>query len=228
MDTLVSLTPESSRSSSNTPLITCLGKSQDYYEHGRSERRSSSPVYRPPSGLPPLPSGWLPQFDQHHQRWYYVDRATSQSQWEAPGQFRDLRGYRDDGYGGGDAAQRRGGSSKRGLVMGAAGGLAVGAVGGALLEHALDSDDSDSPRPTRTYSSGYGDDQYGGLRPDRPPLDEDYIPASASEDEEEEVVEVVEVRRVTERPEYSDSSDAEEAADYDEEYEEEDYEVEEY
>ncbi|KAJ4314499.1 hypothetical protein N0V84_008840, partial [Fusarium piperis] len=31
------------------------------------------PAYQPPSDKPPLPEGWTAQFDQQHQRWYYVE-----------------------------------------------------------------------------------------------------------------------------------------------------------
>ncbi|KAF4467471.1 WW domain-containing, partial [Fusarium albosuccineum] len=44
------------------------------------------PHYQPPSDKPPLPEGWTAQFDQQHQRWYYVEVATGRTQWEAPGQ----------------------------------------------------------------------------------------------------------------------------------------------
>lgn len=63
------------------------------------------PVYSPPRDKPPIPQGWIPQFDQQHQRWYYVEEASGRSQWEAPG-FNaggggsDTRGGPDPSYGG--------------------------------------------------------------------------------------------------------------------------------
>lgn len=44
----------------------------------------------PPSGPPPpqaggqLPPGWVQQFDQQTQRFFYVNQATGQTQWEMP------------------------------------------------------------------------------------------------------------------------------------------------
>ncbi|EPE09341.1 hypothetical protein F503_07117 [Ophiostoma piceae UAMH 11346] len=49
--------------------------------------------YKTPKGRPPLPPGWSPQFSAPHGRWFYYNKATGNSQWEAPG-FEDktLRG----------------------------------------------------------------------------------------------------------------------------------------
>lgn len=126
------------------------------------------PVYSPPRDKPPIPQGWIPQFDQQHQRWYYVEEASGRSQWEAPG-FNsgggsDTRGH-DPSYGGGGGGpgygapppQQYGGypgsspypqqqekqkSGSSGMLLGAAGGIAAGAVGGALLANALGSSGS--------------------------------------------------------------------------------------
>ncbi|KAL7948548.1 hypothetical protein V8C42DRAFT_314812 [Trichoderma barbatum] len=43
------------------------------------------PTYQPPSDKPPLPQGWIPLFDQSRQRWYYANKETGVTQWEAPG-----------------------------------------------------------------------------------------------------------------------------------------------
>ncbi|RFU78550.1 hypothetical protein TARUN_3680 [Trichoderma arundinaceum] len=43
------------------------------------------PTYQPPSDKPPLPQGWTPLFDQSRQRWYYANKETGVTQWEAPG-----------------------------------------------------------------------------------------------------------------------------------------------
>lgn len=145
---------------------------------------AAEPTYAPPPDKPPIPAGWVPQFDQQYQRWYYYEQATGRSQWEAPGynaggqgedrgwgshgdsshaapgygySSHDSHGYGghggDQGYGHGDHGyghsgeghgEYRGEENKTkkkkdhsGLMMGAAGGLAVGAIGGALLANAL-------------------------------------------------------------------------------------------
>ncbi|KAJ5623938.1 hypothetical protein N7510_000247 [Penicillium lagena] len=38
----------------------------------------------PSSPPPPLPEGWLPQWEGVQRKWYYVQRATGKSQWEIP------------------------------------------------------------------------------------------------------------------------------------------------
>ncbi|KAH6605319.1 hypothetical protein Trco_007026 [Trichoderma cornu-damae] len=43
------------------------------------------PAYQPPPDKPVLPQGWIPLFDQSRQRWYYANRETGATQWEAPG-----------------------------------------------------------------------------------------------------------------------------------------------
>jgi WW domain len=42
--------------------------------------------FAPPQGPPPpaVPEGWTARFDEHYQRWYYVNLATKKSQWEKP------------------------------------------------------------------------------------------------------------------------------------------------
>ncbi|KAI1087701.1 hypothetical protein F5B19DRAFT_51038 [Rostrohypoxylon terebratum] len=61
---------------------------------------SSGPTYSPPPDKPPIPSGWVPQYDQQYQRWYYYEQATGRSQWEAPGYHAGGHPGEDRGYGG--------------------------------------------------------------------------------------------------------------------------------
>ena len=120
----------------------------------------SPPSYNPPSDKPRIPDGWAPQWDAHYARWYYVEQATGRAQWEAPGYSasqgheHDARGYPaehgggyaggHDSYGGGHGgygeqgySEKKSSSSSSGMLLGVAGGLAAGAVGGALLHEAL-------------------------------------------------------------------------------------------
>ncbi|KAI0891074.1 hypothetical protein F4806DRAFT_337046 [Annulohypoxylon nitens] len=60
---------------------------------------SSGPTYSPPPDKPPIPSGWVPQYDQQYQRWYYYEQATGRSQWEAPGYHAGGHSGEDRGYG---------------------------------------------------------------------------------------------------------------------------------
>ncbi|KAK6088429.1 ww domain-containing protein [Seiridium cupressi] len=77
-------------------------------QQGYSGGPPQAPEYRPPQDKPPIPRGWIPQWDQQHQRWFYVEEATGRSQWEAPGYDAtrppmpgaDSRGH-DSSYGGG-------------------------------------------------------------------------------------------------------------------------------
>ncbi|PNY27075.1 Uncharacterized protein TCAP_02996, partial [Tolypocladium capitatum] len=120
-----------------------------------------TPAYQPPSDKPPLPRGWTPLFDQQHQRWYYVEEATGQTQWEAPGYDPPPppRGSRpgDDrrAYGQGyEVNKQKTGGGKGGVLLGATGGLAVGAIGGALLHHALsDEERRHQPAPPPMLSA---------------------------------------------------------------------------
>ncbi|KAL4947699.1 hypothetical protein BDW69DRAFT_108824 [Aspergillus filifer] len=113
-----------------------------------------------PSGGPPLPPGWTAQFDQASGRWYYIEQATGISRWEPPTQTAPYGQYgapQVPQYGG--AYPSHGGDPyaqgqsynpnpypAHGPPPGAGGyGLAVGAVGGALIGHAL-ADDSDEER----------------------------------------------------------------------------------
>lgn len=113
------------------------------------------PIYSPPPDKPPIPAGWIPQFDRQYQRWYYFEHATGRSQWEVPGYYPprppmpgtgqgyDSRGQHNSshsyhGYGGHGGQEHGEKKGHGGMLLGAAGGLAVGAIGGALLANALD------------------------------------------------------------------------------------------
>lgn len=156
---------------------------------------------------PSVPAGWVAQWNQQYQRWFYVDQASGRSQWEhpappppvappvdqghgdgtrafgghdsypgnhyggspAPGGYGSPSPYGQPGYGApspygqpgygapspygqpgygqpaygqpgygqpyGEGGEKK--SSSSGMLLGAAGGLAVGAVGGALIANAL-------------------------------------------------------------------------------------------
>ncbi|KAI6093306.1 hypothetical protein F4821DRAFT_78672 [Hypoxylon rubiginosum] len=71
-------------------------RQQGYYSSPPPQ--PSGPTYAPPSDKPPIPAGWIPQFDQQYQRWYYYEEATGRSQWEAPGYHAGSLGE-DRGYG---------------------------------------------------------------------------------------------------------------------------------
>lgn len=124
------------------------------------------PPYTPPSDKPPIPSGWTPRWDDQYQRWYYVEEATGRSQWEAPGfDHSAYRGVGDSpggyaplpvpygapspgsgGYGQSGQGEYRGDHKEKkghsGMLY-AAGGLAVGAVAGAVIAHELTEHSSD-------------------------------------------------------------------------------------
>lgn len=51
----------------------------------RLEFCHTHPLIRAQYGAPPpMPPGWVAQFDQNSQKWYYIDQATGRSQWEPP------------------------------------------------------------------------------------------------------------------------------------------------
>ena len=148
--------------------------------HGYNSPPPSGPSGGPPmpDNLPPLPQGWIAQWDAQSSRYYYAEQATSRTQWERPlpsgysanpptGSDSHSRGhgvpyagghggypqggpygggpYGGGPYGGGhygdghysDGHKKEKRSGKSGMLMGAAGGLAVGAIGGALVANAL-------------------------------------------------------------------------------------------
>jgi hypothetical protein len=115
----------------------------------------------------------VPQWDDHYQRWFYHDTTTGRSQWEAPGYLprrpsipgADGRSYDGAGvyhaYGVGDYSDKQK-SGHGNMLLGAAGGLAAGALissalhgmslpcGGYLCILTTAADDGDY----RSYSSG--------------------------------------------------------------------------
>ena len=46
----------------------------------------SSSAYAPPANPPPpkVPDGWVTCWDNNYKRFYFVNLATKQSQWEVP------------------------------------------------------------------------------------------------------------------------------------------------
>ncbi|KAL4973409.1 hypothetical protein BDW66DRAFT_153859 [Aspergillus desertorum] len=51
---------------------------------GYPSQHQQQPVSSPPPSGPPLPPGWVAQFDHASQRWYYIEQATGISRWEPP------------------------------------------------------------------------------------------------------------------------------------------------
>ncbi|KAJ9151652.1 hypothetical protein NKR19_g4785 [Coniochaeta hoffmannii] len=129
------------------------------YQAPPPKEQRPAPVYSPPSDKPPIPAGWVPQWDEHYQRWFYHDTTTGRSQWEAPGYIlpRPLMpgeegDYRDGAggyhaYAGGTEHSDKQKSGHGGILLGAAGGLAAG----ALLSNALHDDADDN---YRSYPQG--------------------------------------------------------------------------
>lgn len=122
---------------------------QQAQQYGQPSYNNQGPPYAggapppgPPSMDPSLPPGWIKQFDSNSQRWYFVEQATGRTQWEPPMPLPQNYGNQNPypAAGGGlqdphyDSAPKAKGHGNMGA---AAGGLAVGAVGGALMGHAL-------------------------------------------------------------------------------------------
>ena len=142
---------------------------------------------------PPVPQGWVAQWDEEYKRFFYVETATGQSQWEHPEEkaqsHDDQRGLsqsrpegqelsrtqQDDG----DEPQERGiGSSLIGAAMGGGnnnrhhnnhsssiGGGIGGALVGLLISAAMGSGKSHHG----SNSSGYGGSSGGYGRPSHAP-----------------------------------------------------------
>ncbi|KAL3469594.1 hypothetical protein BJX99DRAFT_241050 [Aspergillus californicus] len=125
--------------------------------YGRSEYNSAPPA-------PQAPYPWVSRWDDRDQRWYFLNEQTGQTSWEVPGSAPPGSGgygggYGNSGYGapqqqgyygGGSGGYAQEGyyeqsqrqevpvqqeqkSSHTGLYV--AGGVAAGALGGALLMH---------------------------------------------------------------------------------------------
>lgn len=112
-----------------------------------------------PPGMPPLPQGWIAQYDYASKRYYYAEQATGRTQWEPPtisamSYPGDPSGYYGAaagkaapgalpgaGLGAAAAAGQKGANAHKAkkpmnTLLAGAGGLAIGAIGGAMLEHA--------------------------------------------------------------------------------------------
>lgn len=55
------------------------GQPQSQQQYG-----ASPSAYSGPPGQPPLPPGWIAQYDQSSQRWYFVEQTTGRTQWDPP------------------------------------------------------------------------------------------------------------------------------------------------
>lgn len=61
-----------------------------YPQHGYPQQQpygQGTPPVGPPAPMgapPPMPPGWIQQWDQNSQRWYYVEQATGRTQWDPP------------------------------------------------------------------------------------------------------------------------------------------------
>lgn len=180
------------------------GGAQSYGQppsHGQAPQYGGPPPPGPPSMDQTLPPGWAKQWDSNSQRWYFVEHATGRTQWEPPMPMGQNYGHQVPGYGQQDTyppgvgQYDQHGSVKKDKGMGtmgaAAGGLAVGAIGGGLVGHAMgrmihffslcntpnmcntkrsnthkigdDSDDDKygAPQYAAQPSSGYGQSGYG-------------------------------------------------------------------
>ncbi|RKU48518.1 hypothetical protein DL546_006622 [Coniochaeta pulveracea] len=189
-----------------------------------------TPTYSPPADRPPIPQGWVPEWDHRYQRWYYYDTTTGRSQWEAPGYGQPLedRGaqpqaahtqyvggggqydghyssHGDGQYGYGEEKKSRG---HAGMILGAAGGL----VAGAVIADALDNSD---------------DEGYRAAPPPPPPVPQEYYPPPPADLSESDRESLKEAREDYEealddaRSSSASSSDQEELEEAQEEYYEE-------
>lgn len=117
------------------------------YEGGYGERPSYSvpqPSAQPPRcPPPPLPYGWAQEWEPRVRRAFFVEMATSHSQWEYPTGDSEYAsrevpppGARSGYEGYEDPHETEKSDKKKMLAMGAA-GLAVGGVVGAVAAHEL-------------------------------------------------------------------------------------------
>ncbi|CZT16324.1 uncharacterized protein RCC_02166 [Ramularia collo-cygni] len=62
------------------------GQQPQYGDHSQSQQQYGAPPpsHANPPAQPPLPPGWITQFDQNSQRWYFVEQATGRTQWDPP------------------------------------------------------------------------------------------------------------------------------------------------
>ncbi|RDL35882.1 uncharacterized protein BP5553_06494 [Venustampulla echinocandica] len=122
-----------------------------------------APAGPPPPPPPQLPQGWMPLWDPAGQRWAYLELSVSKVIWTLPtgpsyppqggyppqqggafppqgapayGAGQDTRGY-GGGPGGLDQGKPAKDNSKKNMMLGAAAGVAVGAVGAGLIANAM-------------------------------------------------------------------------------------------
>ncbi|KAL4762090.1 WW domain protein [Aspergillus foveolatus] len=128
---------------------------------------SSPPSARPPSyPPPPLPIGWIQEWEPRARRAFYVETATGRSEWTLPDDVSYGEASRsgpgeyyappppapayppqeygapayppqDQGYGGEYQKEEKKHSDTGKILAAGAAGLAIGAVGGAILGHEL-------------------------------------------------------------------------------------------
>ncbi|RMZ77406.1 hypothetical protein DV738_g4365, partial [Chaetothyriales sp. CBS 135597] len=158
----------------------------------------SAPPPQGQAGLPPLPPGWIAQWDQNSQRYFYVEQATGRTQWEAPvAAYGAPSGYAPpsgygappSGYGApphgaygshdqhGHDTQGHSSSGKGTAIAAGVGGLAVGAIGGAIIAHELTEDDNHAA--AAAPAAGYGAAPAAGYG--APPADPSYGAAPAAD-----------------------------------------------
>ncbi|KAL8950013.1 MAG: hypothetical protein Q9222_003922 [Ikaeria aurantiellina] len=177
-----------------------------------------------PTGGPPLPPGWIAQWDPNSQRYYFLEQATGRTQWEPPQQqhMGSQGGFPPAAYGheaqhmvhGGSEKEKKEKKGDKGNMLAAgAGGLAVGALGGAAVGHAMGDDSSDDghayqqqPAYVQQPAPGYQDPAAAPL--EAPPPDS----GSASSSDVEDLAEA--------REDYANASDASDREEAREEYEE--------
>lgn len=134
------------------------GSHEGYQQPSYGEQHGYAP---PETELLP---GWIKQWDGNSQRYYYVETATGRTQWDPPHGYghdenRGGFGGSHDGYGLGSYGQDSHGHDSYGhsghgyseynsehqkekdghggMVAAGVGGLAVGAVGGAVIAHEM-------------------------------------------------------------------------------------------
>jgi hypothetical protein len=158
-----------------TSQLLILATSVHSYDNAAHNAYGHPPPQGPPAPYgapPPMPPGWLAQWDQTNNRWYYVEQASGRSQWDPPafspspaGPYAPppMHGYGQGGYGGPNQYGGAFGHDERGLFgdhshhgdekhkdykekkdkghssmfAAGAGGLAVGAIGGAVIAHEM-------------------------------------------------------------------------------------------
>ncbi|RMZ77577.1 hypothetical protein DV737_g4266, partial [Chaetothyriales sp. CBS 132003] len=169
----------------------------DGHSNYQQPQHSYSGAPPPPQGqfgqspLPALPPGWLAQWDQNSQRHYYVEQATGRTQWEPPvasyGAPPASYGAPPASYGAPSASygappahgyhqQEKKGHGGSTLAAGA-GGLAVGAIGGAILAHELTENSDDEHRSAAAYGAPAGDPYQASMPPAGGPYQSSMPPA---------------------------------------------------